>query len=336
MGVKFVDGFENIPKEITVRMNDANPFFLKSNPTYYDSIGKKEVYFYDDERIMPIVINKKVMLNYGYLPTEPWYYKEPGIKKGEGDFLNEVMKECRGGVLHLDWIGQTPPSALFLEAPSDSISIPFGSYIIDLELPEDELWANVHSKHRNVIRKSEKSGVIIEYGGKELLQEYLMAEKDTMERSGLPIGQKEIYLYLFDKFKDHVNIFLARRQDGNVQGGAIIIYSKAMGYYMHGASINAPVTGAMNHVQWEIVKYLKGLGVKKYSFVGCRINEDKNSKYYGIQNFKKRFGGELFKVRMFKVIFNPVKYKMYKKMIEIKTKGFGTEDIIDQEIYKWQ
>lgn len=335
MSIKLADSYEKIPDYILLTLNQANPFFLKSVAEYYDSIGKKVYYFYDDERIMPIVVNKKLCFRYGYLLTEPWHYTGKEEITSEQEFLDAVMNECKKGTITLDWIGQTPPSALFTAAPTSSVSIPFGSHVIDLSISEEDLWANVHSKHRNVIRKAEKTGVVVYKGGKELLPEYLVAEKDTMERSNMFAGSEATYSGMFEEFKDHVIIFMAKHE-GTVQGGAIILYNQAMGYYMHGASINSPVTGAMNLVQWEIIKYLKAIGVKKYSFVGCRINEDEDSKYHGIQNFKKRFGGELLEGKMFKVINNPIKYSMYMKMIKIKTRGLVTNDIIDQEIHKWQ
>ena len=158
---------------------------------------------------------------------------------------------------------------------------------------------------------------------------------DTMERSNLTVGTESTYSTCFKEFGNNVRIFLAKQAE-NIQGGAIIIYNEAMAYYMHGASINSPVTGAMNLVQWEIIKYLKCQNVKKYSFVGARINEDENSKYHGIQNFKKRFGGELFEGRMFKVIYSPFKFWLYKRLLWFKTKGIGSKDIIDQEIHKWK
>ncbi len=335
MSVKCAKQYEDIPSDIINTFGKANPFFFKSVAQYYSSSGKQVFYFFDDERIMPLVISKKYCFRYGYLPTEPWVYSGQNAKLSEKCFLDSVIEESKRFGLKLDWIGQTPPSAMFLSAPANSISIPFGNYVIDLTRSEEDIWADIHSKHRNVIRKAEKNDVKVICGGSELIGQYLYAEKETMERSGLPSGTAEEYLNMFDEFKDHVLVFLAR-QGENIQGGAIILYDEAMGYYMHGASINTPVTGAMNYVQWEIIKHLKALGVKRYSFVGCRINEDEDSKYHGIQLFKKRFGGELIEGRMFKVINNHMKYSLYKYLIKIRTGGVADKDIIDQEIHKWQ
>lgn len=332
--MNIIEQYTDFPQQIINKINYANVFLQKSVFDYYKSIGKNVIYFYDEERVLPLVISKKIKFTYGYFPTEPWIYSENHTVGQEIVFLDEIVNECKES-LHLDWIGQTPPSALFSDAPSKSINIPFGSHIIDLTLSEEELWNKVHSKHRNVIRKAEKSDIKVTSGGIELLPEYLIAEKDTMERSNLTVGTESTYSTCFKEFGNNVRIFLAKQAD-TIQGGAIIVYNEAMAYYMHGASINSPVTGAMNLVQWEIIKYLKCQNVKKYSFVGARINEDENSKYHGIQNFKKRFGGELFEGTMFKVIYSPFKFWLYKRLLWLKTKGIGSKDIIDQEIHKWK
>ncbi len=44
------------------------------------------------------------------------------------------------------------------------IAAPYGTYIIDLTQPEETLWSNLHSKHRNVVRNAMKKGVEIRSG----------------------------------------------------------------------------------------------------------------------------------------------------------------------------
>lgn len=329
--MEYVKEYGQLPDKLRAAMKSANPFYQKCFYDYYIRKGKDVIYFYDSSQVVPLVINSKLMFRYAHFPTEPFFYGDEINDK----FLTDIVNISHND-LKLDWIGQTPPSALFKEAPEGAVSIPFGSHIIDLSLSEEELWKNIHSKHRNVIRNAQKHGVIIRQGGLELLNDYLVAEKETMKRSSLPEGTVDIYAELFEKFKNHVVVYVAYDSSHKVQGGAIIVYSRAMAYYMHGASINSPLTGAMNLLQWENIKNLKSEGVSRYSFVGCRINEDHDSKYHGIQNFKKRFGGELFQGRMFKVIFHDRKYLLYKKAVYAKSHGAMAEDIIDQEIHKWK
>ena len=91
----------------------------------------------------------------------------------------------------------------------------------------------------------------------------------------------------------------------------------------------------MNYLHWRAIRDFKQEGVKKYSFVGCRINEDIDSKCHGIQRFKERFGGTLFVGYMFKVILKPFKYKLFRLLQRIKN-GRWVKDVVDQEIEKWR
>ena len=80
---------------------------------------------------------------------------------------------------------------------------------------------------------------------------------------------------------------------------------------------------------------MKSNGVKKYSFVGCRIGEDEDSKYHSIQRFKERFGGTLEQGYMFKTVMSQWKYQLFHCLYKIKNKTVLT-DAIDQELPKWK
>ena len=86
---------------------------------------------------------------------------------------------------------------------------------------------------------------------------------------------------------------------------------------------------------------MKEKGVKYFSFVGCRINEDENSKFHGIQRFKERFGGELKQGYLFKLDFNPFRHCLFNFLLAFRNLIKGNhkfviqKDIIDQEIHKW-
>ncbi len=331
--MNYIDDYNNLPDEIKSKLSKANIWYQRSVYDYFHQKNQEIVYFFDETYILIGFLKKKFIFKYLYLHTEPYCYNQ-NYNEHQQTFLDEIAILTKEK-LSIDFIAQTSVSALFEDAPSESISIPFGSHIIDLTQSEEELWAKLHSKHRNVIRNAEKHDVKVVMGGLELLDDYLLAENDTCKRSHLSSVGKEFYAELFEEFKNNVIIFLAY-QKNILQGGAIFYYNNAMAYYMHGASINEVTTGAINLLLWESIKYFKSINVRQFSFVGARINEDENSKYHGIQNFKKRFGGELFVGKMFKVINKPWKYKVYKLLLIIKNKKLSNKDVIDQEIHKWQ
>jgi len=123
--------------------------------------------------------------------------------------------------------------------------------------------------------------------------------------------------------------FIAEYQ-GIIQGSAIIPFSSYSAYYLYGGSIENPLTGAMNLLQWEAIRKFKELGVKRYDFVGVRISPEKRSKQEGLMKFKERFGGQLYKGYMWKHGLHPMKYAAYSLAVRVLRGG----DIVDVECHK--
>lgn len=327
--MEYCTQFCKLPKDIRNRILKANIYY--SEEYFNHNSNCKVFYFYDKNRIIVAVYRKKFQFRFLSLPSEPFVWNDSNISS-EDTFLNELISKCKD-LKCIDWIGPTEVQALFKAAPCGAEAIPFGSHIVTLDNTEENLWSAVHSKHRNVIRKASKDGVEISLGGKELLPLYMIADEQTWARSNLDICLEKEYRTLLEDFPNNVNIFIATL-DSKIQGGAIFLYNSQRVYYLYGASVNDSHTGAMNLLHWEAMKYYKNKGVHEYSFVGCRINEDADSKFHGIQRFKERFGGTLNTGVMFKVILHPWKYKLYLCLKRLKDKNYM--DIVDQEKSKWK
>ena len=319
------------------KIENANLFFSPNYMQFCQKGGKKCVYVFSDNFVIPVILSNKSLFKYADLSSEPYRYAD-----GSEDLKTFIEEACSyiRKAFKVQWIQATPPSALFMEAPPSSKSIPFGSHVIDLSLTEDELWSKVHSKHRNVIKKAEKDGVVIKCGTSEqLIDDYHSIDIETWRRSNKSAAGQESLRNQVRSLGENAIIYMAYL-DGKPQSGAFFFYNNAMCYYMHGANCDRPHTGAGNLLQWKAILDMKEKGVKKYSFVGCRINEDENSKFHGIQRFKERFGGELLQGYMFKMIYNPFMYSIYKFLINtimsISEKHLVKQkDIIDQEWHKW-
>jgi lipid II:glycine glycyltransferase (peptidoglycan interpeptide bridge formation enzyme) len=80
-------------------------------------------------------------------------------------------------------------------------------------------------------------------------------------------------------------------------------------------------------LHWEAIKQFRKLGVKRYDFVGVRINPEKGSKQEGLMMFKQRFGGQLIKGYMWKYAIRPIKFAVYSIAVRLLRGG----DIVDNE-----
>ena len=326
--------YEELPVDILAVITDyANVFFQKIYVDFVRANGEEVYYCYNEDRIVTIRYRNKMIFKLGVMPSEPFEIKN-AVKEELSTYLDEVMYVIERK-LGVQWINTTA-SALFMDTPTHKCKrIPFGSHVIDLDLDEEILWKNVHSKHRNVIRKAQKEGVTIEVGGENLLSDYVELEQETSKRTGRNASGYNYYLKQIKSLQKNIKVYIAY-YNGIPQAGGIFYVNRACCYYMYGATKRDAVTGAANFLLWSAIKKAKEIGVKEFSFVGCRINEDPNSKYHGIQRFKERFGGELVVGYMFRYESKPYMYKLFCKAMQIRLHSKVVyKDPIDEEIYKW-
>lgn len=322
--------YSRLDKEICKKIQNGNVFFSEEYNSYTKNIGAEVWYIHDDNFIVPVSITKRVRIKQGLYVSEPLVIGKSKGKRQLAEFLNDASEILRKeGLASI----ATSAAALFEAYPDESRRIPFGSHIIDLSFSEDELLMKMHAKHRNSVRRAEKNEVIVISGGRNLISDYLKADADTWARSERKSYGANFFEKILESMGDFAKIYVAYK-DGKPQAGACYFLNHKMCYYMYGASITNPEPGATNLLQWVAMKDMKKNGIEKFSFVGCRINEDINSKYHGIQRFKERFGGELCQGFMFSTVLNPWKNYVFNILYRLK-KGKFPESAIDQEIHKW-
>lgn len=251
--------------------------------------------------------------------------EEFGIEE-EKAFLNSAVEYFRS--TGADMIIPATNNTIFRTYPDGAVAAPYGSFIIDLTQPEETLWSNLHSKHRNVVRNAAKKGVEVR-SGMEYLSTAHELVRDTLKRSRLGFMGPEAFTKFVNGLGENVKILVAEHQ-GVAQGCAVVPFSGHGAYYLYGGSIAEPLTGATNLLQWEAIRMFRNLGVKRYDFVGVRINPENGSKQEGLMMFKQRFGGKLAQGFMWKYALNPLKFAVYSLAVRVLRGG----DIVDQESHK--
>lgn len=98
---------------------------------------------------------------------------------------------------------------------------------------EENIWNNISSKNRNMIRKAQKNGIVINNGlSKDLMAEFIAIYNATMERdyaSDYYFFKEEFYQSVLDNLKDNCKIFYATLE-GKIIAMSIILYANS---YMH-------------------------------------------------------------------------------------------------------
>lgn len=238
-------------------------------------------------------------------------------------FLNGVVEYFRSH--KVDLIMPPSTNTIFRTYPEGAIAAPYGTYVIDLNQSEDALLANFNSSHRRKVRLAVKAGVRIR-NGMETMETVYRLIKDTFQRSSLGFMGYDAFKRVIISLGDNVKVLVAEHQ-GRIQGCIVIPYSEHSAYYVYGGSIPEPETGAMNLLHWEAIRLFRELGVRRYDFVGVRIDPEPGSKQEGLRMFKERFGGRLMQGYMWKYSFHPLKYFVYGLAVRWRRGG----DIIDQE-----
>jgi len=315
--------------ENSLNCSDEYPIFLSENYLKTESKEYGWITCIIDNKIiaiLPYYVYTRYIFRLLRFTTETYFTDNQLRDKYEQDFLNNLVKKVEE--LNIDIIIQPTTNVVFNKYPNNSIYAPFATYKINLTLSQDELWNNLHSKHRNVIRNAEKKGIKV-YENDYNIDEIYNLIKSTFVRSSMSFMSLEKFIGQIKNLGKNIKIFVAKTEDGTIQGCAIIPFNHYSGYYLHGGSIKRPLTGAMNFLQWKIILSLKKENILRYDFVGARVNVKKGTKLEGIQKFKERFGANMHIGYMWKYPIKPWKYKLFNIIYKLLKKSEG--DIIDQE-----
>ena len=285
----------------------AQPGYLLSLNGVYD-YG----YFTDNEMILPFVIRKKLIFK--WIQLDNVVYGAHSIEETIA-FLDDMVRYVSRhmSVSHI----VSTNTAIFDAHPTQSYYCKFGTYLVDLSLSGDVLFQNLHSKHRNVIRKAQSDGIVIEHGP-EHAAEAIALMQETFSRQNKVSGIEDSLAKKLQPLGDNVDYWVAKDSEGHLQGSAIFLWNKGNScYYMHGGSTAHTRPGSMNLLMWEAMKCMKDRGVSTFDFVGARLTTESGSKLEGIQRFKSRFGAEMKVGYMFRVVIDKYAYALYKTAMDI-------------------
>ncbi len=273
--------------------------------------------------ILPYTIIKKAIFRMARFRVETILMGKGLEIEEEKNFLNNVVQLLKS--IGADMIIPATTNTIFRTYPDGALAAPYGSYIIDLTQPEEVIWGKFSSSHRRKVRLAKKKGVKI-ISDLEYLETAYQLVRDTFARSKQGFMSLQAFKRYAHGLGQNVKILVAQHK-GEPQGCVVIPFSEYSAYYVYGGSCPSPVTGANNLLHWTAMQELKRLGVKRYDFVGVRIDPDKGSKQEGLKMFKERFGGNLHQGYMWKHPINPLKFNIYNLAVRLLRGG----DIVDYE-----
>ena len=162
--------------------------------------------------------------------------------------------------------------------------------MIDLKMSDEELFMNLHSKTRNMIRKGQKSDIHVADEGRTAIPVFLEMLESTLKGTGIDIPPTGFLQRLCSSSNSFISVLIARCK-GKPISGVVILHYQGTSYYWLGASFQEGRKNGSNElIQWKAIQLAKRAGNIRYDMV--RIDRDRLP---GIARFKLRFGGEICK-----------------------------------------
>lgn len=287
-------------------------------------------YFFNDKFALPYFIGK-------HLWIKRLKFTEPIISiKGEEEnissqkmFLNEVINLIDKEKI-ADFVTHPMAQCLFKTVPDKSEFNEWGSYVLNLESikTEQDVIKFFPNKFRTAIRKAIKDGVTVSETNDVKTVHKLI--NDTFKRSRSPYSPSYDFLIkIKNEIRDNSKFYLAKK--GNVDvGSLVILFNKQGASALYSGMANRSYN-CQNLIYFELVKDLIRLNVNKLDLGGARLVYRKDSKFAGIQLFKKGMGAEVKKGYMFTYDRSKIKKKIFYIIVRIylflKGQKFEGEDL---------
>jgi len=171
------------------------------------------------------------------------------------------------------------------------------SWMLPLEKTEEELLLDMRKTTRNLIRRADKEGVVIESStDDEHLDSFMGLYNDTVQKHHFTPFARSFLRTEIDEFKKRggvsdAKLYTARWND-TVLSSAIIIYYGNNAYYHHGANSSHHTKIPSSYaLQWRAIQDAKHAGKTMYNFWGITKSTNPHHPWAGLTKFKKGFGG---------------------------------------------
>ncbi len=288
-----------IDKDISI------PVFAQKD--YLEAKSNEYGWFKTDLFIMPFYYDKRLIFSKIVFTTDSISLTNEYSHIDKEIFLNKVVEFIVKNKL-CDFISKAQSNIVFATCPKDSECVPWGTYTVDLNKTEEELFGSFNNKSRNIIRKAIKSNVIVQET-KDISSVYENI-KEMFIRQGMITYPSELYIEKVYKMKNSGKLFIVTK-DNTIQGSLVLLYDTQRAYAMYAGSIKSPIAGSLDLLHYEAMKFAINNKIPLYDFVGTRVNIKKGSKQEGINRFKKKFNPHLEQGFAFRKVIKPFKYFLY-------------------------
>jgi len=301
--------------------------------------GKPHVFYYDDGkmRAMNVVMKRDVGQDekfVGKIPKDTYF--DLATPYGYGGFLVEgEITENRLKLLDKEYSTFCKDSGIISEfvrfqpmlrnskALGDVYDIMNLSKTISIALDSrEQIWNNLNSKNRNMVRKAQKSSVKIYWGrNAELYEEFVQMYNATMDKDNASYYYyfgDEFYNSILNDFKYNALMFYAVYQSEKIAMSIILFANKQIHYHLSASSREYQHLAPTNLLLYEVACWGSENGYKTFH-LGGGVGSSEDSLYKFKSSFNRNSDNTFAIGRK---IFDKGKYK---ELIEIRKVDGGID-----------
>ena len=178
---------------------------------------------------------------------------------------------------------------------------------MDLSSPET-IWENIHSKNRNMIRKAEKNGIVIEHGkGMDLFDKFIEIYNATMDKDDAEeyyYFKRPFYESIHNDLRDNYELFYAKLEDKIIAMSIMIYANGRLNYHLSGSDIEYRNLAPSNLLLYKAALWGCEKGMKTFH-LGGGVGSDEDNLY----KFKAAFNKvSEYQFSIGKQVFDQEKY----------------------------
>lgn len=156
-----------------------------------------------------------------------------------------------------------------------------------LPLPDEaeSLWKQLDPKVRNQVRKGEKEGLTMHWGGHDLVGDFYAVFSHNMRDLGTPVFGRELFTAILDQFPDQAELCVVR-QRGRAIAGGLLLHGRGVTEVPSAASLRRyNPTNANMLMYWHLLCRAIERGQQSFDF-------GRSSRESGTYRFKKQWGAQ--------------------------------------------
>ncbi len=157
-----------------------------------------------------------------------------------------------------------------------------------LELPDnpEALWKAVGPKVRNQVRKGERCGLAVSWGGEELLADFYRVFARNMRDLGTPVYPRSLFRAMLDCFGERCEICVVRGEGDQPYAAGILVHGDGSTEVPSASSLREYNSTCANMLMyWHLLKRAIERGQREFEF-------GRSTEGSGPYRFKKQWGAQ--------------------------------------------